>query len=101
MNSIIAHNLTSIQTLFKKYKIVKAYLFGSIITHRFNQESDIDILIELDENLPPLELGENYWNLNEELTQLLKRKIDLIIKRSLKNKYFMDEINKSNILIYG
>ena len=76
-------------------------MFGSIITHRFNQESDIDILIELDENLPPLELGENYWNLNEELTQLLKRKIDLIIKRSLKNKYFMDEINKSNILIYG
>jgi len=93
--------LALITEKFKKYKIKRAYAFGSVCTGKFNENSDYDFLVSFSDSLAPLEKGENYWDLLFELEDTLERKIDLLIETQLKNPYLMLEINKTKKLIYG
>lgn len=86
--------------LFKKHKIKNAYLFGSAVSEKFNEKSDIDILVNFLDYSNPLEVGQSIWDLEDELEALTHRKIDLLTERSLKNPYFILEINNSKTLIY-
>ena len=90
-----------IQTL-KTHRVTKAYAFGSVCTNQFNSKSDIDLLIDFEEGLDPLEQGEHWWNLLENLEDIfLGRKIDLISEKSLRNPYFIEELLEKRQLIYG
>ena len=42
---LIEHNLQSIIELCKKYRVKTLSVFGSILTDRFNDESDVDFLV--------------------------------------------------------
>ena len=92
--------IPQMKSLFKKHQIVNAYIFGSGVTGNFNKNSDIDFLVNVKNDLDPVICGEHLWDLEEELNQLLNRKIDLITERSLKNKYLISEINQTKELIY-
>ena len=41
---LIDINMDKIVELCKKYKVQYLYVFGSILTNRFNDESDVDLL---------------------------------------------------------
>ena len=89
-------------SLIEKHKIKEAYLFGSVITKKFNEaKSDIDLLVNFLDGIDPLEKGELIWNLRFALEDTLNIPIDLIIESSLKNPYFIEEINETKIKIYG
>ena len=47
---IIEMNIDKIIALCKKYKVAKLWVFGSILTPRFNDESDVDFLVDFDDN---------------------------------------------------
>lgn len=93
--------LPDIITLFKRHKITSAYLFGSVLTDSFNDQSDVDFLVNIQEDLDPAEIGGHLWDLTYELEDLLKRPIDLLTERSLKNPYFVKEVNDTKFPIYG
>ncbi|MCA0364773.1 MAG: nucleotidyltransferase domain-containing protein [Bacteroidetes bacterium] len=93
--------LPEILELFKKSKVESAFLFGSVLTENFNSESDIDFIINFQEKIDPLEKGELYWNLYDNLKNKLDREVDIISEKSLKNPYFIKEINHSKLKIYG
>jgi len=86
--------------MFQSHKIKNAYVFGSALGDEFNENSDIDLLINFEENIEPLERGDLWWSLYENLQDLFHRKIDLITEASLKNKYFIQELNNTKVLIY-
>ena len=89
-------------SLFEKHKIKDAYLFGSVITDKFDEKkSDVDILVNFIDGIDPLEKGELLWNLRFSLEDNLKRPVDLITETSLKNPYFIEEVNETKIKIYG
>jgi len=94
-------NLPKVIDTFKKYKIVRAYAFGSVCTDKFNDKSDIDLLISFQNNLDPLEKGQNLWDLEDELELILNRYVDLVTDTSLKNPYFIKELDETKISIYG
>jgi len=48
-----------------------------------------------------LERGELWWQLHDALRQSLNREIDLLNESALKNPYFIKEVNKTKIAIYG
>lgn len=54
-----------------------------------------------DDDMDPLEMGESLMELYIELEDNLNRKIDLLTERSLKNPYFIKEINETKYQIYG
>ena len=87
--------------LFQKHKIKSAYVFGSALTGNFNPDSDIDFLVNLQDGLDPIDAGEHLWDLGYELENLLNRQVDLLTERSLRNPYFISEINATKQAIYG
>ena len=101
INTSLQPHLPLIISLFEKHKIKDAYLFGSALTDRFNAKSDVDFLVNFDKNLDPLEKGELLWSLRFSLEDNLNRNVDLITESSLKNPYFIEEINEKKIKIYG
>jgi len=100
INTSVQPHLPLIVSLFKKHKIKDAYLFGSALTDRFNAKSDVDFLVNFDKNLDPLEKGELLWSLRFSLEDNLNRNVDLITESSLKNPYFIEEVNEKKIKIY-
>jgi predicted nucleotidyltransferase len=43
------------------HKVKNAYLFGSVLTDRFNSASDVDFLVNYDPSMDPLERSELLW----------------------------------------
>ena len=93
--------LPKVIELFRKHKITSAYVFGSVLTDKFNDQSDVDFLVNIQEGLDPVETGGHLWDLTYELEDLLKRHVDLLTERSLKKHYFIKQVNETIIAIYG
>jgi len=93
--------LPLITQLFKDKKVKRAYAFGSLVTDRFNDESDIDLLITFEDGLEPLEKGEMWWDLHDGIRDIFNREVDLLTESSLKNPYFIEELNEKKELIYA
>jgi hypothetical protein len=87
--------------MFKEHHVKSAYAFGSVVTDRFNDKSDLDFVINMEEGIEPAEKGELMWNLWDKLEELFKRKVDMVSEKSLRNKYFIQELNETKQLLYG
>ena len=85
--------------LCQKYSVLKLYAFGSVLSNSFNNESDIDLIVEL-QNFSPVEKGENLMKLWSELEYLFLRKVDLLTNKNIKNPYLKKEIDKTKTLLY-
>ena len=81
-------------------KVRSLFAFGSITTAQFRPDSDIDLVVDIDEN-DPLDYSDYYFNLKFELEKLLNRKIDLLEQKAIRNKYLKEQIDKSKVLVYG
>ena len=101
MKKSLSEKIKLLKPIFQLHKVEKAYLFGSATTLTFTSESDIDLLITFQENIDPLEKGELWWSLYDSLRVHFNRDIDLITESSLRNPYFIEEVNNTKQLIYG
>jgi predicted nucleotidyltransferase len=63
-------------------------LFGSVLRDDFRPDSDVDVLVEFE---PSTRLGFAFFDVQEELSQILGRRVDLRTPREL-SKYFRDEV---------
>ncbi len=93
--------LPQVITLLKRHKITSAYIFGSALTEKFNEQSDVDFLVNIETGLDPVDAGEHLWDLIVELEDLLQRKVYLLTERSIKNPYLIKELNETKYAIYG
>lgn len=82
----------------KANHIKKLSFFGSVLTDKFSEESDIDILVEFEEDSTPGLLG--ITKLERELSQLIGKKVDLRTKEEL-SRYFKDAVVKEAEVKYG
>lgn len=99
---LIEMNMDKIVALCKKYKVVKLWVFGSILTDRFNDESDVDFSVKFDKvRIPLLEFADNYLDFLEDLKNVFSRDVDLVSEDALTNPYFIKELNATKKLIYG
>ena len=98
---LINNNIQKLFSLCKKYKVRKLYAFGSILTPRFNEQSDIDILVDFNAEINHNFLGDNYFDFYYALKSLFGREIDLVDESSVKNPYFKEELEETRYLIYG
>ena len=63
-----------LKRLCQKYGIERLSFFGSVIRDDFSDDSDVDILVEF---LPESRVGLSFFSLQEELSQLVGRQVDL------------------------
>jgi uncharacterized protein len=62
MNSIIENNKSSIDKLCKDNKVNQLYVFGSVLNEKFNEKSDIDLVVSFDNSLELFDYADNYFN---------------------------------------
>lgn len=101
LHPIFREQLPSVVNLLKKHKIKSAYAFGSVVNGKFDEQSDIDLLVDFEDGVGLLERGELWWDLYDKLKDIFKREVDLLIGTSLKNPYFIEDINEKKQLIYA
>jgi predicted nucleotidyltransferase len=71
-----------------------------VLTGDFNPESDIDLIVDIDEN-DPVTYSDSYFNLKFQLEKLLQRRIDLLEQNAIKNIYLKEQIDQTKVLLYG
>ena len=99
---LIELNLQHIFDLCKKHKVKSLFVFGSILTDRFNDNSDVDLLVDFEPvNHTEFDYVGNYFSFRDALELLFDRKVDLIEEKGLRNKYFISNVNRTKQLIYG
>ena len=102
MNIVVKSKLDTLKELCIRYHVKRLELFGSgAFSEDFDaKNSDLDFLVEFQ----PLKEGEyfdTYFGLLEELQDLFERHIDLVMTRAIKNKYFLQSVNKSRAVLYA
>jgi hypothetical protein len=90
----------NLRSLCQQNKVKSLYVFGSVLTDRFSDKSDIDLLVDIDSN-DPIEYADNYFNLKFALQDLFKRPIDLLENKAIKNPFIRMNIDNSKHLIYA
>lgn len=77
--------------LKEKYKVKTLGIFGSYIRGEQKKKSDVDILVEFEKPLGLLE----FVGLQLQLSELLGKKVDLVMKTALKpkiGKHILEEV---------
>jgi hypothetical protein len=79
----------------RRHHIRKLALFGSILRDDFGPDSDVDVLVEFEPGHTP---GFAFFDMQDELSQMLGRKVDLNTPNFLSD-YFRDTVlAEANVL---
>lgn len=98
--NLISQNIEFINALCKSHKVKSLYAFGSVLTDKFNAQSDIDLIVDFGD-IQLLDYADNYFDLKFSLEDAFKRSVDLIEEKAIKNPYFKRAVEKNMQLIYG
>lgn len=98
MNNLDAYT-NDITKLCETHKVKNLYAFGSVLTDKFDSESDIDFIVDFD-IIAVEDYADNYFDLKFSLQEVLKRPIDLLEDKAIKNPYFKQAIRQQKKLIY-
>jgi len=89
--------MRAIQELCRRYHVAELSLFGSAVRDDFRPDSDIDLLVTFH---PEAKIGlVAFVGLQQELSDLLHRPVDLVSKRGLKPA-IRDEVLTSARVLY-
>jgi uncharacterized protein len=83
----------------RKWKVKEFSLFGSVLRDDFRADSDVDVLLLLDDGH---ELS--LWDvpdMEDELGALFGRKVDVVFKDGLRNPFRRHEILKTARVVYA
>jgi predicted nucleotidyltransferase len=98
--NLIEQNISTIEKLCESHMVNHLYVFGSILTNKFSEKSDIDLIVTFKE-IELLRYADNYFDFKFSLEDILKRPVDLLEEKAIRNPYFKQSIDKQKKLIYG
>jgi len=94
--TLSADDLAYIKDFFSSRPITKAYVIGSYSRNEADVNSDVDILVELDHSSS---IGMKFFLYQNELEQILKKKVDLVSSEGL-SRYIKVFVDRDKVLIY-
>ena len=86
--SAAAIDRDTIAEFCRRHHIASLRLFGSILRDDFGPESDVDVLVEFQEGHTP---GLDFFSMQDELTSIIGRKVDLNTPACL-SRYFRNQV---------
>ena len=88
-----------INELCRQHKVKTLFVFGSVITDKFRPDSDIDFIVDINSS-DPIDYAENYFDLKFKLEDLLKKSIDLLEQKGIRNRHLIQNINCNKRILY-
>ncbi len=101
MHQIIQERMPQLHELCLRYHVAKLDLFGSAASGRFDAgHGDLDFVVEY---LPVQEAMtmDAYFGFKEGLEKLFGRDVDLVERAAVRNPYFQEEIDETQVPIYA
>jgi uncharacterized protein len=101
MNPIIQAKAAGLKEVCRRRNVLRLSLFGSATKPSFDPaSSDLDFLVEF-HSLSPAAHAESYFGLQEDLEELFGRSIDLIEPGPIRNPYFRQSAERTQVLVYA
>ena len=100
MQHILEKQKENLKKICRDLKVKRLYAFGSVVSDKFREDSDIDFLISFADNISVEEYTNNYFSLHYKLRELFNRDVDIVTERTLSNPYFIESIDETKELIY-
>lgn len=97
---IITNNLPQIKDICQKHHVKELYVFGSAARNEMKEDSDVDFLYTMQDDIPEMDYADNFFNMLWTLETVLKRKVELIGEQYLRNRIFIEEVNNTKKIIY-
>ena len=80
----------------RRHRVRKLALFGSVLRDDFSPASDVDVLVEFE---PGTKMGLRFFSLQDELSRILRRTVDLNTEGFL-SRYFREDVLAEAETIY-
>ncbi|SEL98704.1 hypothetical protein SAMN05216436_10176 [bacterium A37T11] len=96
----LKRHLKAIRRLCNEHNVKQLYAFGSVLTDNFNKSSDVDLVVDF-EDMSLENYADNYYDLKFSLEDTLKRPVDLLEAKAIKNPYFKQSLDQQRQLVYG
>jgi len=98
--AVITEHQQALETLCQRFQVKKLEVFGSVVTQKFDADhSDLDFIVTFaDEAFGTL--ADRYFTFADALERLFQRPVDLLTERSLRNPYFIEEVNRTRQKVY-
>lgn len=87
-----------IEAFCRKWQIREFALFGSVLRDDFRPDSDIDVLVEFEPAARHTLF--DFVEMQEELTGMFGRKVDLVQKGAVKNPFVRHHIRHNHQTVY-
>lgn len=101
MNALVQQKVKDLTAICSKREVRRLALFGSAASGPFSAAtSDLDFLVEF-EPLKPAQHADNYFGLQEDLEQLFGLPVELVEPGPIRNPYFQQVIDKTQVLLYA
>ena len=97
--NLIDININSIKKLCDNHKVKELYAFGSVLTDKFTESSDVDLLIQFGQ-VELMDYFDNYMDFKEELENLFNRSVDLVENQAIRNPIFRRIVDREKKLVY-
>ena len=101
MVPLLDANRETLQQLCARHRVARLELFGSAARDGFDPDSsDLDFLVEF---LPlrPGEYADEYFAMLSALESLFHRPVDLVMTRAIRNRYFLQSVNETRVVLYA
>ncbi|MFH0810945.1 MAG: nucleotidyltransferase domain-containing protein, partial [Pseudomonadota bacterium] len=96
-----ADTMRHLAALCTKHRVQRLAIFGSAGGDRFDPAtSDIDFLVEFLQPASPIDHADQYFGLLEDLECLLKRPVDLVELKPIRNPYFRRSVEQTRTVLY-
>lgn len=88
-----------IERVCRRLPVKRLGLFGSALGRDFSHASDVDVLVIFDSG-ENVDLFDTYFSLKEQLEEVFKREVDLLVDRQFKNPVLRESIDRTRVVIY-
>jgi len=92
----VQYDKEEIAEFCRRNHIRRLSFFGSVVRDDFGPKSDVDVLVEFEPGKTP---GWRFFGMQDELSQLIGRKVDLNTSGFLSD-YFRDKVLREAISVY-
>ena len=89
-----------IAELCRKHKVRSLHAFGSAAKGTIGPQSDVDLVVDIPID-DPLEYGEHYFDLLFGLEEVFERQVDLLEKKTLRNRFLQRSIETTKQHLYA
>lgn len=87
---------SEIEDFCRRNHIRRLAVFGSVLRDDFRPDSDVDVLVEFQ---PDTHIGLRFFGMEEELSELFGRRVDLNTPGFL-SKYFREAVLDQAVILY-